>query len=54
MELGAKEPEDHRTRIAAERRSEAQEQLFGGLILASERPTNVISIEEVYTHAETS
>jgi hypothetical protein len=53
MELGVKEPEDHRTRIAAERRSETQERLFSGLIFASERPAKVISIEEVYTHAET-
>ena len=49
-----KEPEHHRTRVAADRGSETQEQLFSGLILASERPTKVISIEEIYTHAETS
>ena len=49
-----KEPEDYRTRIAAERRSKAQERLFSGLILASERPAKEISIEKVYTHAETS
>ena len=49
-----KEPEDHRTPVAAERRSEAQERLFSGLILASERPVKEIGIEEVYTHAETS
>jgi hypothetical protein len=50
-----KEPEDHRTSLAAERRSETQEILpLGGLILASERPAKEISIEEFYTHAETS
>jgi TetR/AcrR family transcriptional regulator, ethionamide resistance regulator len=49
-----KEPEDHRTRVAADRGSETQERLFSGLILASERPVKEISIEEVYTHAETS
>ena len=49
-----KEPEDHRTPVAAERRSETQERLFSGLILASERPAKEISIEGVYTHAETS
>ena len=49
-----KEPEDHRTPVAAERRSETQERLFSGLILASERPVKEISIEEVYTHTETS
>ena len=32
-----KEPEDHCTRVAAERGSETQERLFSGLILASER-----------------
>ena len=49
-----KEPEDHRTRVAAERRSETQERLLlSRLILASERPAKVISIEEVYTHNET-
>jgi len=49
-----KEPEDHRTRVAAERRSETQEKLLlSGLILASEKPAKEISIEEVYTHAET-
>ena len=48
------EPQDHRTRVAAERRSETQEKLLlSGLILASERPAKEISIEEVYTHAET-
>ena len=32
-----KEPQDHRTRVAAERRNEAQERLLlSGLILASE------------------
>jgi hypothetical protein len=49
-----KEPEDHRTRVAADRGSKTQERLFSGLILASERPVKEISIEEVYTHAETS
>ena len=53
--IGAmKEPEDHRTSLAAERRSEAQERLFSGLIVVSEKPAKEISIEEVYTHAETS
>ena len=55
MELGVKEPEDHRTRVAAERRNETQERLLlSGLILASEKPAKEISIEDVYTHAETS
>jgi hypothetical protein len=50
-----KEPEDHRIRVAAERRSETQERLLlSGLILASEKPVKEISIEEVYTHTETS
>jgi AcrR family transcriptional regulator len=50
-----KESEDHRIRVAAERRSETQERLLlSGLILASEKPAKEISIEEVYTHAETS
>ena len=49
-----KEPEDHCTRVAADRGSETQERLFSGLILASEKPAKEISIEEVYTHAETS
>ena len=50
-----KEPEDHRTSLDAERRSETQERLpLGGLILASEWPAKEISIEEVYAHAETS
>ena len=49
-----KEPEDHRTRVAADRGSETQERLFSGLILASERPAIEISIEGVYRHAETS
>ena len=44
------EPADHRTRGAAKPR----ERLFSGLILASEKPAKEISIEEVYTHAETS
>ena len=49
-----REPEDHRTRVAAERRSETQERLLlSGLILASEKPAKEISIEEIYTHAET-
>ena len=48
-----KEPLDHRTRVAADRGSETQARLFSELIFASERPTKVISIEEVYTHAET-
>jgi hypothetical protein len=53
--IGAmKEPEDHHTPVAAERRSETQERLFSGLILASKRPVKEISIEEVYTHTETS
>ena len=47
-----KEPADHRTRGAAERRGEIQERLLlSGLILASERPAKEISIEEVYAHA---
>jgi hypothetical protein len=50
-----KEPADHRTRVAAERRSETQERLLvSGLILASEKPAEEISIEEVYTNAEIS
>jgi len=50
-----KEPEDHRIRVAAERRNETQEKLLlSGLILGSEKPTKEISIEEIYTHAETS
>ena len=49
-----KEPEDYRTRVAADRGSEAQERLFSELILASEKPAKEISIEEIYTHAETS
>ena len=49
-----KEPQDHRTRVAAERRSETQERLLlSGLILASEKPAKEISIEEVYTNTET-
>jgi hypothetical protein len=35
-----KEPEVHRTCVAAERRSETQGRLFSALILASERLTN--------------
>jgi hypothetical protein len=54
-EIGAmKEPDEHLTRLTAESRSETQERLFSGLILASKRPVKEISIEEVYTHAETS
>jgi hypothetical protein len=50
-----KEPANHRTREAAERRSETQERLLlSGLILGSEKPAKEISIEEVYTRAETS
>jgi AcrR family transcriptional regulator len=50
-----REPEDHRIRVAAERRSETQEKLLlSGLILGSEKPVKEISIEEIYTHAETS
>jgi hypothetical protein len=50
-----KEPEDHRIRVAAERRNETQERLLlSGLILGSEKPVKEISIEEIYTHAETS
>ena len=48
-----KVPEDHRTRVAAKPRSEAQERLFSVLIVVSEKPTKEISIEGVYTHAET-
>jgi hypothetical protein len=52
--IGAmKEPEDHRTRVAAKPRSEAQERLFSVLIVVSEKPAKEISIKEVYTHAET-
>ena len=48
------DPQDHRPRVAAERRSETQEKLLlSGLILASEKPVKEISIEEIYTHAET-
>ena len=50
-----KEPAAHRTRVAAERRSETQERLLvSGLILASERRVKEIGIEEVYTNAEIS
>jgi AcrR family transcriptional regulator len=50
-----KEPEDHRIRVAAERRNETQEKLLlSGLVLNSEMPTKEISIEEIYTHAQTS
>jgi len=50
-----KEPEDHRIRVAAVRRNETQEKLLlSGLILGSEKPVKEISIEEIYTHAETS
>jgi hypothetical protein len=53
-EIGAmKVPEDHRTRVAAKPRSEAQERLFCVLIVVSEKPAKEISIEGVYTHAET-
>jgi len=49
------EPEDHRIRVAAERRNETQEKLLlSGLILGSKKPAKEISIEEIYTHAETS
>ena len=44
------EPEDHRTRVAAERRNETQEKLLlSGLILGSEKQVKEISIEEIYT-----
>ena len=50
-----KEPEDHRIRVAAVRRNETQERLLlSGLILGTEKPVKEISIEEIYTHAETS
>ena len=50
-----KEPQDHRIRVAAERRNETQERLLlSGLILCSEKPAKEISIEEIYTRAETS
>jgi AcrR family transcriptional regulator len=50
-----KESQDHRIRVAAERRNETQEKLLlSGLILGSEKPAKEISIEEIYTHAETS
>jgi AcrR family transcriptional regulator len=50
-----KEPEDHRIRVAAERRNETQEKLLlSGLVLNSEMPAKEISIEEIYTHAQTS
>lgn len=50
-----KEQEDHRIRVAAERRNETQEKLLlSGLILGSEKPAKEISIEEIYTQAETS
>lgn len=50
-----KEPEDHRIRVAAERRNETQEKLLlSGLILGSKKPVKEISIEEIYTHAQTS
>ena len=50
-----KEPQDHRTRVAEERRSETQEKLLlSGLILSSKKPVKEISIEEIYTHAKTS
>jgi AcrR family transcriptional regulator len=50
-----KEIEDHRIRVAAERRNETQEKLLlSGLILSSKKPAKEISIEEIYTHAETS
>jgi len=54
--IGAmKEPEDHRTHIAAEPRSETQERLLlSGLIFVSEKSAKEISIEEVYTNTETS
>jgi hypothetical protein len=46
-----KETEDRCTRVAAKRRSEAQERLFSGPILGSEKPAKEISIKEIYTHA---
>jgi len=50
-----RKPEDHRIRVAALRRNETQERLLlSGLILGSEKPAKEISIEEIYTHAETS
>ena len=49
------ETQDHRIRVAAERRNETQEKLLiSGLILTSEKPAKEISIEEIYTQAETS
>jgi len=50
-----KEPKDHRIRVAAERRNETQEKLLlSGLILGSKKSAKEISIEEIYTHAQTS
>jgi TetR/AcrR family transcriptional regulator, ethionamide resistance regulator len=50
-----KEIENHRIRVAAERRNETQEKLLlSGLILGSKKPVKEISIEEIYTHAQTS
>jgi len=50
-----KEPQDHRIRVAEERRNETQEKLLlSGLILGSEKPAKEISIEEIYSLAETS
>jgi len=50
-----KELQDHRTRVAEERRNETQEKLLlSGLILSSEKPVKDISIEEIYTYADTS
>ena len=50
-----KEPQDHRIRVAEGRRIETQENLLlSGLILGSEKPVKEISIEEIYTHAQTS
>jgi hypothetical protein len=51
---GMNKPQDHRIRVAAERRNETQERLLlSGLILGSKKPAKEISIEEIYTHAET-
>jgi hypothetical protein len=50
-----KELQDHRIRVAEERRNETRERLLlSGLFLGSEKPAKEISIEEIYTHAETS
>ena len=55
VRIGAmKDPQDHRIRVAAERKYETQERLpLSGLYLSSNKPTKGISIQEIYTHAET-